>query len=95
MVPKKHYERVWDVENIGEYFEVCKKIAKHFQKVTNDDLVFTMIVGEEVPHAHIRLFPGNNQEFNEKFYGFLEETKAGKPLDDEQGEEIRKEFELS
>ena len=25
IIPKKHYRWVWDIENIGEYFEVVKK----------------------------------------------------------------------
>ena len=35
VIPKKHYRFVWDVENIGEYFEVCQKVTKKLQKVYN------------------------------------------------------------
>lgn len=95
VIPKKHYRWVWDVENIGAYFEVCKKIAKHFQKVTGNDLVFSMIIGEEVPHAHVRIFPGNDDKFNAKFYAFLEDTKAKEMMDPEKTEDIIKKFALN
>lgn len=61
VIPKKHYRWVWDVENIGEYFENVTKISKHLQKVTGNDLVYSTIFGEAVPHAHIHLLPGINQ----------------------------------
>jgi len=57
VLPKAHYHWVWDVPNIGQYFEIVKKIANHFQKKLSDDLVFCYIAGNEVPHAHIHLLP--------------------------------------
>jgi histidine triad (HIT) family protein len=88
VIPKKHYRWVWDVENIGEYFEVCKKIAQHYQKVINDERVYSMIIGEEVPHAHIRIVPGNDEKFNEKLYKFLEESQSKEMLSKEKAEEL-------
>ncbi|MGB9706642.1 MAG: HIT family protein [Microgenomates group bacterium] len=57
VIPKKHYQWVWQVPNIGEYFSVVKKIASHFQKVFNDEFVASVIWGTDVPHAHIHLLP--------------------------------------
>ncbi|KKQ35601.1 MAG: hypothetical protein US52_C0021G0006 [candidate division WS6 bacterium GW2011_GWA2_37_6] len=94
VVPKKHYRWVWDVENIGRYFEVCQKIAKHYQKVTGDDRVYSMIIGEEVPHAHIRIIPGNDESFNEKFYKFLEATQTKDMLAEDKAKEMLKKFKL-
>jgi histidine triad (HIT) family protein len=56
VIPKKHYRWVWDVEPIGKYFEVVQKIARAQQKAFNES-VNSKIVGEEVPHAHVWLFP--------------------------------------
>lgn len=56
IIPKKHYRWVWDTPNAGAYFEVVKKIAKAQQKVFNE-AVRSRIVGDEVPHAHIWVFP--------------------------------------
>jgi histidine triad (HIT) family protein len=57
VMPKQHYKWVWDVKESGEYMKVCQKIAKHFQKVTKNELVAGLIFGEEIPHAHFHLLP--------------------------------------
>src|SRR5882724_9520855 len=57
VIPKKHYRWVWDVENVGQYFEVVRKIAKAQQKAFNTDFILSKIIGDEVPHAHIWVFP--------------------------------------
>lgn len=58
VIPKKHYRYVWDVPNAGELFEVTKKIAKAQQKAFNTDWILSKIIGDEVPHAHIWVYPG-------------------------------------
>lgn len=57
VIPKKHYRWVWDVANAGEYFEAAKKIALAQKKAFGTDFVMSRIVGEEVPHAHIHVWP--------------------------------------
>ena len=57
VIPKKHYRWVWDVPNTGEYFEVAKKIALAQRKAFNTDFILSKVVGEDVPHAHIWVFP--------------------------------------
>lgn len=57
VIPKKHYRWVWDVSNVGEYFEVVKKIAKAQQKAFGTDWILSKIVGDEVGHAHIWIYP--------------------------------------
>jgi histidine triad (HIT) family protein len=59
VIPKKHYRWVWDVLNAGAYFEVVKKIAMAQQKAFNQEMILSKIVGEDVPHAHIWLFPSD------------------------------------
>lgn len=59
VIPKTHYRWVWDVPNVGEYFEVVRKIAKAQQKAFGTDWILSRIVGDEVPHAHIWVFPEN------------------------------------
>ena len=58
VIPKKHYRWVWDVPNGGEYFEVVRKIALAQRKAFDTDFVLSRIVGDEVSHAHIWVFPG-------------------------------------
>ncbi|MDO8728796.1 MAG: HIT domain-containing protein [bacterium] len=57
VITKKHYRWVWDAPNAGEYFEVVKKIAKAQQKAFGTDFILSKIVGDEVEHAHIWVFP--------------------------------------
>ena len=66
VIPKEHYRWVWDIENIGEYFEVVKKIALAQKKAFNAEIVRSQIYGEEVTHAHIWLWPeisGDSKDF--------------------------------
>ncbi len=57
LIPKKHYRWVWDVPNIGNYFEAVKKTAQAIQRGFKTEEVHSRIVGEEVPHAHIWIYP--------------------------------------
>lgn len=59
VIPKKHYRWVWQVENAGDYFEVAKKIALAQQQAFSTDFILSKIVGDEVPHAHIWVFPSD------------------------------------
>ncbi|MFA7216486.1 MAG: HIT domain-containing protein [Candidatus Paceibacterota bacterium] len=59
VIPKEHYRWVWDVPNAGEYFEVVKKIAKAQMKAFQTDWILSKIVGDEVEHAHIWVFPNS------------------------------------
>ncbi|MEI6345690.1 MAG: HIT domain-containing protein [bacterium] len=59
VIPKQHYRWVWDVPNAGAYFEVVKKVAEAQKKAFGVEMVLSKIVGEEVPHAHIWVFPDN------------------------------------
>ena len=66
VIPKKHYRWVWDLptnrkvsSNLGTYFEVVAKIAHAQQKAFKTDWILSKIVGDEIPHAHIWVFPNN------------------------------------
>lgn len=57
VIPKEHFRWVWDTPNTGEYFEVAKKVALAQQKAFNTEFILSKIVGEDVSHAHIWVFP--------------------------------------
>jgi histidine triad (HIT) family protein len=59
VIPKKHYRWVWDVENVGTYFEVVAKVANAQRKAFDCDQVLSKIVGEEIEHAHVWVFPSD------------------------------------
>ncbi len=57
VIPKDHYRLVWDVPNIGIYFEKARDIAVAMQKVFGTHIIHSKVEGNEVPHAHIWLYP--------------------------------------
>jgi histidine triad (HIT) family protein len=83
VIPKKHVEWVWDADNLGVYFEVVAKIAKHFRQVTGIEVIRSMIMGWEVPHAHIHLLPGK------------ENNLKGEQLSPERMEKIQGKFKIA
>lgn len=67
VIPKEHHRWVWDVPKVGEYFEIVRKIAKAQQKAFGTDMIRSQVYGEEVPHAHIWVWPevkGDAKDFN-------------------------------
>lgn len=57
VIPKKHIRWVWDSDDIEGYFKVVQKIANAQRKAFNTDWVVSLILGEEVEHAHVWLVP--------------------------------------
>jgi len=57
VIPKKHYRWVWDIKEIGEFFKSVNKVANAIRKGLKTEFVVSLIVGEEVPHAHVHLVP--------------------------------------
>ncbi len=62
VIPKKHYRWVWDVPNISAYFDVVTKVALAQRKAFSEDMILSKIVGEEIPHAHIWVYPSTEVE---------------------------------
>lgn len=90
LVPKQHFDYVWDVTNIGELFTVAQKIALHFRKVTADGLVYSFVHGEGVKHAHLHIMPKPVAETNAKII----DAFTGKKLTDEIAKDIILRFSL-
>ncbi|MBI5126246.1 MAG: HIT domain-containing protein [Candidatus Taylorbacteria bacterium] len=57
IIPKHHHRWVWDVPNIDTYFIVVQKIAKALQKAFATESIHSKVVGEEIEHAHVWLYP--------------------------------------
>jgi histidine triad (HIT) family protein len=74
IIPKKHFRWVWDVPDAGEYFEIARKVATAQQKAFNTDWILSKVVGEEVPHAHIWVYPNTGVKGDKKDF----ETNAEK-----------------
>lgn len=86
VIPKEHFRWVWDVPNLGEYFEVTGKIANAIKKALKTDWVVSLILGEEVPHAHIWLVP----RFEADGHGSSIDISNIKKIAKEEMEEIAK-----
>ena len=68
IIPKEHHRWVWDVPNVGAYFEAARTVALAQRKAFGMDMVLSKVYGEEVPHAHIWVYPpektpGNKKDF--------------------------------
>lgn len=57
VIPKDHYRFVWDYPETGKYFEVAKKIALAQQKAFGNKTIWSKVMGDEIYHAHIWVFP--------------------------------------
>lgn len=66
IIPKRHFRWVWDVPNIGKFFEVVQKIAMAQRKAFDTDWILSKIVGDEVDHAHIWLYPNSGVKGDKK-----------------------------
>ncbi len=76
IIPKEHYRWVWDVPNIGEYFKVTQKVALAQRKAFNTEMILSKIYGEEVPHAHIWVYPDPSiKEDKKDFAGNAEKIR--------------------
>jgi len=77
VIPKNHYRWVWDIpseenngSNVREYFAITQKIALAQKKAFSQEMILSKIVGEDVPHAHIWVYPstetkGDKKDFEE------------------------------
>jgi len=57
VIPKKHYRWVWDIKDIESYYKIVGKVANAIRKALNTDWVVSLVLGEEIPHAHVWLVP--------------------------------------
>ncbi len=58
VIPKAHHRWVWDVPQIGSYFEAVQRVARALQTAFGGiEEIHSKVVGEEVPHAHIWIYP--------------------------------------
>ncbi|OHA91633.1 MAG: hypothetical protein A2758_00815 [Candidatus Zambryskibacteria bacterium RIFCSPHIGHO2_01_FULL_49_18] len=76
VIPKEHHRWVWQVPNVGEYFEIVKKIALAQQKAFNTEMIRSQIFGDEIPHAHIWVWPNDASGDPKDFEGNAERIKS-------------------
>lgn len=83
VIPKQHYRWVWDVPahsdngiTIGKYYEIVQKIALAQRKAFAVEQIISKVVGEDVPHAHVWIYPGTETIADKKdFEGNAEKIR--------------------
>lgn len=74
VIPKTHYRWVWDLpdEELKEYSLVIKKVAEGIKKALKPDFVASIVLGNEVPHAHVWIMPRWHNDGHEGAINFEE-----------------------
>ena len=64
VIPKREVDYFFDLEDdeLQEMIVFAKQIAKKIQATTQSKKVATVVLGLEVPHAHIHLVPMNTED---------------------------------
>jgi histidine triad (HIT) family protein len=57
IIPKQHVRWVWDVEPQAEYWLLARRIARALQHAFHSEAVWCTVIGDEIPHAHIWIYP--------------------------------------
>jgi histidine triad (HIT) family protein len=57
VIPKTHYRWVYDVPDVGEYFEVATKVLLLIKNNLKAEFIHYLTWGLDVPHAHIHIIP--------------------------------------
>lgn len=63
VIPKKEVDYIFDLEDdiLGRMHVFSKKVAKGIEEVIPCKRIGVVVLGLEVPHAHIHLIPINNE----------------------------------
>ena len=63
IIPKKEVDYLFDLddETIGGLHVFAKKVAKAIDKTIDCIRVGVLVIGTEVPHAHVHLIPFNDE----------------------------------
>ena len=92
VIPKKHYRWVWDVSNIGTYFEVVNRVANAIRKAMGTEWIVSLVIGEEISHAHVWLIPRFEEDGHGGFIDISKVVKLSKEEMNEIAEKIKKEI---
>jgi len=62
LIPKKHYQWVYDVPEFDKYWRAVLTITRALQQVISPTFVTYVTHGLEVPHAHIHIMPRKDEK---------------------------------
>ena len=66
VIPKTHHRWVLDVPEYDAYLALVRKIVLAERKAFGTDWILSRIVGDEIHHAHIWVFPGPSDSQGDK-----------------------------
>ena len=94
VIPKGHYENIWNVPNVGEYWEFVQKVGNHFLS-KGFKFADTMTFGRMVLHSHVHIVPHNGDDVDWKralnVIGRYQQD-GSRRIDNNIGEKIAEEF---
>ncbi len=63
VVPKKEVDYIFDLDDatLADLHVFAKKVAKGIEKVVTCNRIGVVILGLEIPHAHVHLIPMDNE----------------------------------
>ncbi len=64
VISKKQIDKLWDLpdEDYRAVQDTVKKVCKRIEEVLNPRRVGLKVIGTDVPHAHIHVFPFNDMD---------------------------------
>ena len=82
LVPKKHYQWVYEIPRIGNFFVCAKNIIRAIIPVLNANHATLATFGRQVEHAHLWIVPQYSieQEFSESSIGTAFESESPQEL---------------
>ena len=67
VIPKKQVDKYWELpdEDFQAVNDTVKKVCKRIEGVLNPGRVGIKVIGIDIPHVHVHVFPFNNMtEYN-------------------------------
>ena len=94
LIPKEHCRWVWDIQDIGGFYKVAKRIVRQVQKVTGEEFVMSLTWGRDVHHAHLHIVPPTYGSMEMVAVGWRQALEA-REIEPEKMKKIREKFEVS
>lgn len=95
IIPKNHFRFIWDIPNVGAFYEFAVKVANHYRNL-GYEFIDSASFGRLVPHAHYHLVPNpGNNDWSKSLAGLsVLQSDESRRLTKDQAEEILAEFKL-
>jgi histidine triad (HIT) family protein len=86
IIPKDHHRWVWDMDGdrVADYYRAVNRVANAQREAFDTDWVVSMVIGDEVEHAHVWLVP----RFEDDGHGGSIDIENVKEFSDEEMEEF-------